>query len=116
MKRNQEVGHSGEEKATLWLEAHDFMIHGRNVRTRFGEHDIVAQKNGTLHFVEVKTRTSNAFGEGIHAITRPKLQRMIAAAESTIHQLRWQGPFQLDCISINKDGNITFFENITMDM
>ncbi len=74
---NQRTGAFGEEIATQYLSAHHAEIIERNWRIREGEIDIVAlQRSGVFAFVEVKTRSSIAFGHPLEAITREKARRM----------------------------------------
>jgi len=90
------------------------VVVGRNVRTPYGEIDIVAQQGDTILFVEVKTRTSNKMGLPEESITTRKREHMVACAEhyAAEHEIdRWQ----IDVISIEgKPGTepvITYFEN-----
>lgn len=54
----QKVGATGESLASQFLEEKGFVIWDRNYRKKWGEIDIVAEKGGVVHFVEVKTITS----------------------------------------------------------
>ena len=58
MSRNQRVGQWGEQAAADYLSAKGYEIMARNVRTPYGEIDLIAQKDGFTIFVEVKARTS----------------------------------------------------------
>ena len=58
----QKIGEKGEEVATKFLVKHGFSIIDRNYTKKWGEIDIVAEKEGKLHFVEVK-RVSSSFAE-----------------------------------------------------
>lgn len=80
-KHNQQVGAWGEEKAAEWLASCGYEVRRRNVRTPYGEIDIVAIKNKLTIFVEVKTLTStkNFFPE--HQITARKREHMLNAAQ-----------------------------------
>ena len=49
------LGQTGESAAARYLQLHGYKILEKNFRSRFGEIDIVAQKNETVVFVEVKT-------------------------------------------------------------
>ncbi|MCI1208804.1 MAG: YraN family protein [Treponema sp.] len=51
----KETGQSGENRAADYLKRHGFVILNRNWRTRTGEIDIIARKEETVVFVEVKT-------------------------------------------------------------
>jgi putative endonuclease len=85
---NKTIGTLGEDKATQYLESQDYNILTRNFRTRYGEIDIVAQKDSAIYCVEVKTRLSNRFGSAIDAITPQKLNKMHLMAEILIQYLR----------------------------
>ena len=48
----------------------------RNWRSRQGEIDLIARRDGLIAFCEVKTRSSTAFGEPFEAVTRSKQLRL----------------------------------------
>ena len=76
-KNNQSTGALGEEAVAQFLIKADCEIIERNWRVREGEIDIVAlHPNGVFSFVEVKTRSSVAFGHPFEAINRDKAHRM----------------------------------------
>ena len=79
--RNQKIGAWGESVAAEYLEKHGYAIIARNVRTPYGEIDIVAEKDGFTIFVEVKTRTSNSLGPPEISVTPRKQEHMLATAE-----------------------------------
>lgn len=72
----RELGATGEAAVARWYEAAGYEIVDRNWRVRSGELDIVAARRGVLVFCEVKTRSSDAFGAPIEAITRAKRLRI----------------------------------------
>ncbi len=113
-KHNQRVGAWGEQLATEYLLSKGREIIARNVRTPYGEIDIIAKQGDVTIFVEVKTLTSkqNFFPE--HNITPRKREHMLACAQhySSENEIdHWQ----IDVIAIEgKPGNkpvITYFEN-----
>lgn len=73
-------GQWGEEQACTYLKQHGFRIVERNFRCRTGELDIVAKKDETLCFVEVKSRRSVMLGWPGEAVTTEKQRRMRSAA------------------------------------
>ncbi len=74
---NAEVGRAGEELAAKWLKRHGRKVLYRNFSgPKGGEVDIVCRHGDTLTFVEVKTRTSEAFGRPADAVNLDK-QRLI---------------------------------------
>lgn len=78
------TGKLGEQLVCEWLLKSGFEIRARNFHCRYGEIDIVAFKDGTTHFVEVKTRTSTAYGHPLESVGRQKIQRM----KKSIHLYR----------------------------
>lgn len=114
MKHNQRVGRWGEGTAIEYLRQKGCEIVGQNVRTPYGEIDIVAKQGETTLFVEVKTRTSNTMGLPEESITARKREHMIACAEHYAMEHEIDG-WQIDVISIEgKPGTepvITYFEN-----
>ena len=56
-KHNKTLGNIGEKIAYMYLKILGFEIIKCNFRCKYGEIDLIAKKNKTIHFVEVKTRT-----------------------------------------------------------
>lgn len=76
-KSNIRTGTFGESIVSRHLEARGDEILDRNWRVREGEIDIVSlDSSGIFHFIEVKTRSSLAFGHPLEAIDRVKAHRM----------------------------------------
>lgn len=111
-KHNQQVGKWGEDTAQHWLSEHGYEILGRNIRTPYGEIDIVAKQNDITIFVEVKTLTSskNFFPE--QQITNRKREHMINCAEhyASENNINY---WRIDVIAIEgmQNPQITHFEN-----
>jgi putative endonuclease len=99
--KNSELGKIGEDIATIYLQDIGYEILGRNWRFKRVELDIIAQKDSTLVFCEVKTRRSNSHGIPSDAITPIKLQHIRTAALHWLsnHQSRHQG-IRFDAISV----------------
>lgn len=73
----REIGEMGEVIAMRWLGSHGRKVLYRNYRGKNrGEVDVVARHRDVLTFVEVKTRTSTAFGRPADAVG-PDKQRLI---------------------------------------
>lgn len=81
------LGRRGEAIAERHLVAAGMSIVDRNWRCPQGEIDLVARDGDELVFVEVKTRSSVAFGHPLEAITAVKLARLrrLAAAWCEAH-------------------------------
>lgn len=80
------LGDSSERVAALYLERNGYRVLARNVRTRAGEIDIVAQDVQALAFVEVKARRGEKFGTAEEAITPRKQIKLVELAENFIAQ------------------------------
>jgi putative endonuclease len=73
------LGQLGEQIAARYLEARGFEILARNLRSRLGEIDLIAQDGPTLVFVEVKTRRGRPADPpqaGVDARKRTRLARL----------------------------------------
>jgi putative endonuclease len=75
--QKQRTGAFGEEVTARYLIVRGDEILDRNWRIREGEIDLVSLgSDGIFHFIEVKTRSSLAFGHPFEAINREKAHRM----------------------------------------
>jgi putative endonuclease len=101
-----EIGRQAEATAADWLRVRGFKILARNWRNRFCEIDIVAEKAGTIHVVEVKFRKTADFGSGLEYITADKQRRLERAAESwAVENGRMSDHHQVDVVSVTGFGN-----------
>jgi len=104
----KELGKRGEKIASRHLKKRGYKILQRNYYTRYGELDIICQKNTCLVFVEVKTRSNLNYGYPEEAITRTKQEHIRKAALRYLndHKISYQ-EIRFDVISILiKDGQI----------
>ena len=75
--RNLALGGFGESRVVDYRLQQGDEILDRNWRVREGEIDVISLDNtGTFHFIEVKTRSSLAFGHPFESISQVKLLRM----------------------------------------
>lgn len=111
--RQQQLGRRGEQLAAEYLQQHGYQILARNVRTPYGELDLIAEQDGQTVFVEVKTRSGNRFGPPEVSVNERKQAHLTQsaahyAAENAIENWR------IDVIAIEtrfKPPRITHFEN-----
>jgi putative endonuclease len=80
-KASRRLGEMGERLAADHLESRGYRIRERNFRRREGEIDIIAEKDGCVAFVEVKTRRGAAMGEAAESVTPEKGARLLLLAE-----------------------------------
>lgn len=119
-KSKKALGAWGEQKALEYFKAKGYQVVALNVRTPYGEIDLIAEKENRLHFVEVKTRTTNQFGLPEKAITEQKFVHMLESAESYLQEHpEFEGDSQIDVIAIQTSSNrdkvdIHHFENVAV--
>ncbi len=120
MSQRSEIGAIGEEKAREWLVKLGYTIRETNYKKRYGEIDIIAEKQGTLYFIEVKTNKyypESAFPPEIR-INAKKARNLKKICETYLwetHVSRDQ-KWQIDVISVILDESgslkdIQHFEN-----
>ncbi len=81
-KLNFETGRLGESLASKFLADRGYQILQRNFRTRFGEIDLVAAKDGILVFVEVKLKVGDNFGTPEEVIGPAKIKQIEKTAQN----------------------------------
>ena len=86
--RRQSLGILGEDLACAELLRRGYAILARRYRTRFGEIDIITERDEVVVFVEVKARRSRRFGTAAEAIPIWKRRRIAAMA---LDYLAWTG-------------------------
>ena len=116
----------GEDLAADFLTRRGYQIVDRNVRTPYGEIDLIAsrevQASGSpasrlTVFVEVKTRSSTAYGLPEEAVTSRKRAHLLAAAQEYIRiHPELEGDWRVDVVAILRTGRaalpqIEIFEN-----
>jgi putative endonuclease len=74
------LGRHGEDIACRHLRLNGYRIITRNFRTRLGEIDIIAEEQGALVFVEVKTRMGAGFCDPLEAVSRKKCRQISRVA------------------------------------
>jgi putative endonuclease len=78
--QEKELGKKGEEVALRFLKKKGYKIIEKNYVCKMGEMDIIAREKDTLVFVEVKTRTSMAFGPPQLAVNSTKQMQLSKVA------------------------------------
>jgi putative endonuclease len=73
---SRQLGIDGEDLVAAWYLAQGYEVVARNWRCKDGELDLIVRAGRTFVFCEVKTRTSNAFGAPVEAVTSDKQQRL----------------------------------------
>ena len=104
-KSRKEVGNLGESIACEYLRRHGFKILDRNIARKTGELDVIAEKEDTLHFVEVKTVLADEFPKTEDAkdeydpslnLHETKVQKVARTGEWYVLEKKWGGEWQVD--------------------
>jgi putative endonuclease len=110
-KNRRQFGKWGEEIAKTYLVERGFEVISQNFFTEYGEIDLVARRQDRIHFVEVKTRSNQRFGNPEDSITAKKLSHMIDSAQAFLQSHpEFDGDWQIDVISIQLSGESRFPE------
>ncbi|MFI3285498.1 MAG: YraN family protein [Rikenellaceae bacterium] len=109
------IGTKGERAAMKYLRSNGFLIHELNWRCGSYEIDIIAERWGVIHFVEVKTRKSGGLTTPEQAITPKKIASIRKAVASYLALKRVRGEHQYDLIAVEHDGesvvDLRYIEN-----
>ena len=115
MSTRRRLGDFGERVAKAHLESKGYRVLATNFRVYEGEVDIVAERDGVVAFVEVKTRRGDAMGSAVEAIDRRKAQRLLLAAQAFGQQHPELPPGRrIDLIAIDLDagGRVVSLQHI----
>jgi len=127
----QKIGKIGEDTACKFLMKHGFSIIMRNYLKKWGEIDIIAEKNKVIHFVEVKTvsrenvrdvthETLNEYNrpeENIHPWKIKRLSRVIQTyiLDKELENIEWQFDILAVFLDLkNKEARVRFTENVVL--
>ncbi len=103
--RTKNLGNAGENFATNYLEQRGYKILERNFRIRSAEIDIIAELDGVIIFVEVKTRSNVKHGLPIEAVNFRKQQKIIEAASVFLQDEKYcESACRFDVVEIYSDG------------
>jgi putative endonuclease len=131
LNERKSLGNLGEGYATMFLVKHGFAVIDRNYTEKTGEIDIIVEKGGNLHFVEVKTvsrETQNGPGRcftgNIHRaednVDSRKLKKIERTAEIFMAKHGYkEKDFQIDLITVefvvgNKTPFLNYIPNVNL--
>ena len=99
------LGSRGEALAWNFLRKQGYSILEKNYRTRFGEVDVIARKEGVLIFLEVKTRRDSRFGLPEEAVDWRKRQKLARVAQAYLQAEGLENrPARFDVLSVTWNG------------
>jgi putative endonuclease len=103
-------GDAAEKLACDHLIALGCRILARNFYFKGGEIDIIAEKEGVIHFVEVKSGDSF---EPLYNLTAAKVRRVVKGAQTWLKMRKLDMPWQIDALVV-RGGACDWIENITV--
>ena len=108
----RKTGTAWEQAAQQWLLDRGYTILEKNFRCKFGEIDLIAFRENTFVFIEVKYRKSPDSGFAQEAVSVTKQKRICSTADffRMKYEITERYGFRFDIIAIN-DGEITHIEN-----
>ena len=109
--KTSQTGSVGEEIACIFLQRKGFEIIERNYRKPWGEIDVIAEKGGIVHFVEVKTASRSLLANGSREIdyrpeemaTKNKLHKVARTAALYMESKYDTREFQVDVVGVVMD-------------
>jgi putative endonuclease len=104
-KYRQKIGKLGEGLAIRYLKKKGYEIIAQNIFYRSGEIDILAKIKRKYYFIEVKTRTSNAFGYPEEGLNDGKLDKIYQTVEKYLLEHSKIKDWQVDCLSVELNIN-----------
>ncbi|HJT23020.1 MAG TPA: YraN family protein [bacterium] len=103
---SHQKGKWAEERAAAFLRLKGYRILEKNYRVPQGEIDLIASRNGTLVFVEVKSRKGSSQGTPLEAVSPHKVGRLSAAAAVYLSYQRKAPPScRFDVVTLGPEKN-----------
>lgn len=107
MLTTAQIGRRGEDVAVGYLRSRGYMICAQNWRSGRYEIDIVAERDGVTHFVEVRARRAGSLLSPEATINATKANAIRRAASAYLRQCRVMGEVAFDLLAVDvfPDGN-----------
>lgn len=100
MAQHNELGKWGEEIAEKFLQNKGYRILARDWKDNHKDIDIIAEDNGTLVFVEVKTRKNDTYMQPEQAVNKQKIKNLTLAANRFVKMNQIDMNLRFDIVSI----------------
>lgn len=123
-----QTGSVGEDVASRFLERKGFRIIEKNYRKPWGEIDIITEREGIVHFIEVKAVSRQITDNGSREmdyrpeelVTMSKLRKVARTATLYMESRRDKREFQIDVVGVlldieKKKAKCRFFEQVLED-
>jgi putative endonuclease len=105
------AGTAAEDLALAHLQRQGLALKARNFACRLGEIDLIMEERGTLVFVEVRQRSSSAFGSAAESITARKREKLLATARFYLARRADLPPCRFDAVLVDGQGRIDWIRD-----
>ena len=112
MAQHNELGKKGEQLAIDYLVENGYSIVEKNYRFQKAEIDVIAQKENVLVVVEVKTRSTDYFGNPQDFVNPKKIKLLVSAIDNYVTEKDLDVEIRFDIIAIVKQKNIFKIEHL----
>jgi putative endonuclease len=112
MAQHNDLGKEGEKIAVEYLQENGYVILEKNYRYLKAEVDIIAKKEHLLIGIEVKTRTSDYFGNPQDFINKKKIELLTSAINYYVIKNALDVEVQFDIVAILKNNNTIQIEHL----
>lgn len=113
MAQHNDLGKWGEQLAVAYLKSNNYTILHKNWTYRKAEIDIIARKDDILAAIEVKTRSSIAYGKPETFVSPKKIQLLVQAVNQYIIENDLDLEVRFDIVSVYKNGDVFETEHFT---
>jgi len=105
------AGTAAEDLALAHLQQRGLALEARNFACRMGEIELIMEERGTLVFVEVRQRSSTAFGGAAESITARKREKLVATARYYLARRPDLPPCRFDAVLVDGQGRIDWIRD-----
>lgn len=112
MAIHNELGKKGEQLAVEYLQKKGYKILNRNWRYKKAEVDIIAKKNEILAVIEVKTRSTNYFGNPQDFVNQKKIKLLVEAINEYVISKDLDIEVRFDIIAVLKNKSTFEIEHL----
>ena len=109
MATHNEIGKLGEELAVQYFSQMGYLILHKNWRFKHWEVDLIAERQGKLHFIEVKTKSSDKNGFPEEMVSISKFQNILNASEVYLSFFPQWERIQFDVLAVTLHPSISYF-------